>query len=177
MSSRYDNNRRRGTKNRELGQQSPGDMRWQDYMSHQAELWVCRYFGADETIANSNRPDRGFDLIIPGTDIRADVKWSSTYPGKWYGASPGYPTLNLATWKQGGHRADVYIGTFAEMVEDFDRYGWSFGWARLRELLDAPTVQGKYGKPYHALGFDYLHPLEDLRHAVTTYDDVPDLIG
>lgn len=173
MSSRYDRNHARGIQNRKLGEQSESDMRWQDFMAAEAELWIVRYFGAPEATVHSRRPDRGFDLIIPGTDIRADVKWSSTYPGKWYGANPGYPTLNLATWK-GAHRADVYVFVCGEMPEDFDRYAWAFGWARLRELVAAPIVTGRYRKPYHALGFDYLHPLEDLRHAVEVWDDVPD---
>lgn len=173
VSSRYDNDRRRGIRNRPLGEQSEADMRWQDYMAHEAELWVCRFFRLPDETVRTDRPDRGYDLIIPGTILRADVKWSSTYPGKWYGKSPGYPTLNLSTWKgPKGYRSDLYIFICGEQPDDFDRTAWAFGYAWLKELLAAPIVTGKYGKPYHALGFDYLHALDEL---LPIYDDIPDV--
>lgn len=142
-------------------------------MAYEAEKWVCRYFGVPEP--GVERPDRGFDLIIPHTKQRADVKWSSTYPGKWYGKNPGYPTLNLSTWKT-RFVAAIYIGVFGEMPDDFDRYAWAIGWATQAELLSAPIVTGKYGKPYHAMGFDYLHPLDELLPPPAIFDDIPDFV-
>jgi hypothetical protein len=160
--SRYDRRRRAGTVNRELGAQSVAAMRRQDEMAELAERWVAACIGADPGPIDARRPDRGYDLIVPATGARLDVKWTHTRPGERFGARGiGYPTLNL--WIAGKrHRADLYAMVCGECAEDFDRYAWAHGWATRAEALAAPIDPGIYGRPYHALGFDYLHPLDEL---------------
>lgn len=161
MTNRFDVRRAAGTRNRELGEQSDGEMRYQDSMAKAAERWAAAYLGADTQIIEGNHPDRGWDLEL-ADGRRVDVKWTKTYPGKWYGKTPGYPTLNLSTWKRGRGRPDLYLLIMGELLEDFDRYSWAAGWATAAEIVKAPIIEGKHGRPYHALGFDYLHPLEEL---------------
>jgi hypothetical protein len=131
-------------------------------MAEAAERWMADYLGLSDAIIRTDKPDRGWDLVLRGGRT-LDVKWTATIPGAHYGREAiGYPTLNLSTWK-GRHRAMLYALVCGELVEQFELYSWAFGYASLTELLAAPIVQGRYGRPYHALGFDYLHPLEELR--------------
>ena len=161
--ARYDRRRRAGTANRELGAQSVAAMRRQDEMGELAERYVAARIGADPTPIDAPGPDRGYDLIVPATGERLDVKWTHTRPGERYGArGVGYPTLNLSTWKGKGYRADLYAMVCGELAADFDRYAWAHGWATVAEVLAAPIDPGQYGRPYHALGFDYLHALDEL---------------
>ena len=174
--NRFDERRRTGSKDRwDDVPFSDSQRRFNDVMSKAAERWIAAFLGASTSIIDADKPDRGFDLIVPATGDKADVKWTSTYPGKWYGNEPGYPTLNLSTWKPRARvLPTIYIFTCGESVEELDRYSWAFGYATRAELLAAPIVTGKYGKPFHALGFDYLHPLDDLLPLPKTYDDIPD---
>lgn len=161
MASRYDGARRRGIVDQEFRGLSEAQKRHMDAMAYEAELRVCAFFGVRLLGGTAGRPDHGYDLVIPSTGETCDVKWTATEPGVRYGRTGvGYPTLNLSTWK--AQRASVYVLVCGATIEAMDRLAWTSGYARIGELLAAPLVEGRYGRPYHALGFDYLHPLEEL---------------
>ena len=163
MASRYAARRKAGTRSRDLGKQNEGELVYQDVMAAAAERYVARIFGADETTIDSRRPDRGWDLVLPVTGRTVDVKWTRWTPGRRFGGGGvAYPTLNLSTWKRGIGRCDLYVLVMGEAVEDFDTYRWAIGYATRDELLSAPVTSGRVGRPYHALGFDYLHSIEEL---------------
>lgn len=163
MSSRRDRRLADGSRDRLIDPlETDAEKRRNSDMSEAAELWLCAYLGVSDAIARSHKPDRGYDLVLRD-GVTVDAKWSRWLPGAHYGReSVGYPTLNLATWKQ-SHRAMLYALVIGETPADFDIYAWASGYADLSELVAAPLVRGRYGRPYHALGFDYLHPLERLR--------------
>lgn len=160
--NRYDRSRAAGIKSRTLSNPDLDELhgRRNDAMAEAAEQWIARHLGL--TIPKHLGPDPGFDLVI--RDGRTlDVKWSLWLPGAHIGRDGiGYPTLNLSTWK-GAHRAKLYALVCGESSADFDLYAWAHGWASLAECLAAPLIPGRWGRPYHALGFDYLHPLDELR--------------
>ena len=131
-------------------------------MAKAAEEWLRRYLGMAPIDRSDATPDRGFDLVLPKDGSTVDVKWQRSNPGARFGKEGiGYPTLNLPTWKR--HPAEIFVMVVGEAIDDFDRYSWAHGWAYAEELARAPLVQGKYGRPYHALGFDYLRAIEWLR--------------
>jgi hypothetical protein len=129
-----------------------------DIMGEAAERWVAAYLGCDTDIIDALRADPGWEMVHRGQKI--DVKWSHWLVGHHYHYKGGrdeygYPTLNV--WR--GYQADLYVlisGT------DFDAYSWAHGYATREEVLAAPMRPGRSGSPYHWIGFDYLHPLEDL---------------
>jgi hypothetical protein len=133
-----------------------------DVMAKAAELWAAGYLGLDTSIVRSSRGrDPLYDMVLQD-GRRIDVKWSHWNPGQRYGrkADPGYPTLNI--WKR--DRADLYVLICGEDRADFDRNEWAHGWATKAEAYAAPIVASRYGAdPYRCLGFDYLHPLYELR--------------
>lgn len=172
------NDRARGIASRPLGDQDESALVYQDVMAHQAEVWAVTYFGMDaDAIVRTDRPDRGFDFRMPCCQKTVDVKWTKYVPGQRLGGKRQiviYPTLNGSTWKERLWRAEVYLLVMGESVDDFNAYSWASGWATREELAAAQIVQGNYGRPYHALGFDYLHPLDELPCRVEVFDDVPE---
>jgi hypothetical protein len=175
MSSRYMTDRAKGIASRKLGDQSESDLIFQDVMAHAAEVWAVTFFGMDASaIVQVDRPDRGFDFRMPCCRATVDVKWTRWTPGQRFGSKGvSYPTLNGPTWKERLWRAEIYLLVMGGSVEEFDRYDWAHGWATREELAAARIVEGRYGRPYHALGFDYLHPLDELPCSLQVLDDVP----
>jgi hypothetical protein len=136
---RYDNNRRRGIKDRAI--HIEGDLRRNEALAAAAEEYIAKALGL-RYVGDVAGPDKGYDLMMRGRRIQ--VKWSGTHGNRLI-SSPTQTTT-----------ADYYVLVTGPDPSDFRVPGW----ATLGELK-ASTRDLGYGPTYCVEQAD-LRPFNDL---------------
>lgn len=124
---RYDNNRRRGIKDKAI--HIEGDLRLNEALAAAAEEYVAKALGLRHRHDNLG-PDRGWDMVMPNGH-RVGVKWTHRHDGRLI-SSPKQTNM-----------ADYYVLVTGPDPENFIVQGW----ATLAELKASLRDLG-YGPTY-----------------------------
>ena len=136
---RYDNNRRRGIKDRAI--HIEGDLRENEALSAAAEEYIAKALGL-RYVGDVRGPDRGWDLTMRSRRIQ--VKWTASHGNRLI-SSPNQNNV-----------ADYYVLVTGREPTDFRVPGW----ATLGELKSSIRNLG-YG-PTYAVEQEDLRPFSEL---------------